>query len=437
MNMFERFEQPSATENSERKEAIAHVFETSERVNDVLSEELVVRHSNKIFHDPTHTLGNNSETPDLTYVRGGVLVLTDLVKQSFEKSLKGRDSEVELMVKGMEAGAVAHDVVIELNGVAPNGVIMRRRGWAEGGNERESFHHLRRRFLKEYIGAEEELTLPEEEMIHGILTDEDAPEFDPEYKRYMDAAERMIAGTEPDVFNFGYELDEEKYVSEYPEDVQRLLRSPNWTEEKPQYFGVMIDSTKTALSLESLLGSTADLGAFTDPEVFARTGNAEFWELQYGVSKECAEFLKNPNSMEPVRVSSITEQMQVWRQTQVRVAVAQRARLEEHYTKENITTLFENTFGETPDEDEVDRFITEVKAVAATAEETVLACARIHNEFTERFGGLIDRDEGPLTDEEKALFAEAIEFMDADERLLSHYVRHVDEELAKQMVEKS
>ncbi|HEY0964525.1 MAG TPA: hypothetical protein VGE31_01885 [Candidatus Paceibacterota bacterium] len=426
--MHERFQGETGVEVMESSEAV-HVVETSELIKADLMEELLARHSSKIFHEPAHTVPTGRE--DFTSVVGGVRTLSGILKESFPRSLPKTDS-VALTLAGMEAGAFAHDVIIEINGVTENGAVVRRRGWEPGGNERESFRYLRRHYLEKYIGSEDELSPEEEELLHSLLTDENGPEYDPLYQRYMEAAERTVEATEPDKFQFAYEVDADLYLSQYSEEVKEALRASNWTKEHPQYCCMMIDSSKTAIALESLLGSTADLGAVSDPEVFARTGNAEFWESQYGIAKDCAQFLNDPNSLEPFRVSAIAESMQGWRKSQVGVALGQHIRLTKNYTPENITTLFETTFGVSPDPDEVDQFIARVQESMQGAEESVRECARIYKEFTQRFGSLIERDAVPLTDEEKALFTEAIAYMNGDEAVLTNYVSHVDEELKKQ-----
>jgi hypothetical protein len=432
MNMSERFNPDTSVEILQSNEQL-HVNQTHERVNEQMSAELHKRHGRKIFHDPSHSLGDG-ETLDLTSVRGGVLQLSELLKESFPKSLKGKEDMLATVSKGMEAGAVAHDAIIEIDGVTPNGMIQRRRGWGEGGNERESFLMLRREFLRSYLGSEEELTPAEEEMAHTILTDKESADYDETYTRYMEAAERVVAGTEPDGMNFGYVIDTDKYFSEYSEKILECLKSPKWTPENPEYTCMMIDSTKADTSLEGLLGSTSDLGAVSNPEVFARTGNAEFWELQYGISKECAEFLKNPDSLPATRVSTIVHAMKGWRRTQVGVAFGQKIRLEEKYNSENIEALFEATFQTQPREEEVEDFIEGVKTAMSGAEQSIQVSADIYADFTERFSPLLDLPDGPLTEESKALFAEAIAYMNADEEMLSDYVAHVDEELEKQKV---
>ena len=423
----------SSVEISPSQEAI-HFNETHERVHEFLVDELHKRNSRKIYHDPRHSLGDG-ERLDVISVKGMVLELGAILKRSFPSSLSpefGIDAtQLEMTLQGMEAGAIAHDVIIEIDGIAENGTVKRRRGWSEGGNERESFRLLRREFLKQYLGADDDFTPEEEELVNSLLTDETGPEFDAAYKRYIEAAERTICGTDPDGLQFFYEIDPHKHLRNFEEGVWECLKTQNWTEENPQYACVIIDSTKTQLSLEGLLGSTADLGAVSNPRVFVETGSAEFWEWQYAISKDSATFLGDQNSLEPSRVAAIVEAMQGWRRTQVGVALGQKIRIEEKYTPENISRLFEITFGHKPEEAEVNDFIEQVKEAMAGADESVIECARIYSEFTERFRSLIERDTGPLTDEEKALFTESIQYMNTDKEQLSQYVAHVEEELAK------
>ncbi len=430
MNMYERFQSEVGTERLERR-AIEHVGETSETIKEQLAEELVARHNRKIFHGPDHTLP--MEGDNLNSVVGGVRTLSHLLKESFKESLP-TDGTVELVADGMEAGAVAHDVVIELKGVTEipgtglAGMIQRKRGWIEGGNEWESYRLFRRAYIAEYVGAEEQLSPEEEDMIHSILTDENAPEYDADYTRYMIAAERTVAGTDPDAMNFGASFDP-KYVETFSEGVKRLVRGPAWTEENPTYAGFMIDSTKTAHSLEGLLASTADLGAVSDPERFIATGNAEFWELEYGIARDCTRFLEDENAIGSARLGDIARSMMAWRKTQVGVALGQKIRMEEKYTKENITDLFEVTFGNTPDEGEVEEFISGVKEAFKGADTSVEASAALYEEFGDRYGSLTSTLTGELTSEQRALFREAIGVMGGEVSILKNYVAHVDEEL--------
>lgn len=428
--MREQFGNTPNVEKIKSQELI-HVANSNEKVNELMVEALKERHGRKIFHDPQHTLGDG-ETLDLTSVRGGIVHLSAFLKESFPQSLRGKEGTLALMEKAMEAGVIAHDVVIEIDGVNKDGMIQRRRGWKDGGNERESFKLLRKEFLQAYAGdGLDKFTPQEEEMLHSILTDENAPEFDAAYTQYMESAERVVGGTEPDAMNFWYPVDYETYLSDYPSEVLDCLKAIKWTEENPEFNCFSIDSTKTQTSLEGLLGSTADLGAVSNPEFFAQSGNAEFWELQYAMAKDCAAFLKNNDALSDSRVAIITHAMRGWRRTQVGVAVGQKVRLEEKYTPENISQLFGINFGTVPYEGEVETFIGNIKESFSEIDRSVTLCADIYTEFSERFEPLLNLEPGPLSDENKALFVEAIQYMNADETLLANYVAHVDEELEK------
>lgn len=398
-----------------------------EVVVESLNQELYKQHSDKLYHDPSHTVGDEKR-PGTEGVVTVLRYFSSALKSSFSESLQLGDRENEeraaLVTKGMYAGMMAHDLVIELDGITGGGMIMRRRGWKEGGNEYESYLNLRRLFLEAYTG--EKVTEENQNDLHkDLLLSDDV------YSQYITSAEQIIAGTDPDLMNFTFPVDPQ-ILESYSDEVKKALLRNDSTKEAPQYALMSIDSSKTEQSLEALLGSTSDLASAVSPERFLETGNAEFWELNYSACKDCAAFLSSPDTLSRTRALELVAQMRGWRKLQPGVALGQRLRLEKNFTVENISTLFEKTFGITPKVEEVEFFIKQVVHFIPKIDESIELTAKRFSEFCELFDEAISKEGGPtLRESEQEDLRRAIYFMGGEGERLQKYVSHVDQALVK------
>jgi hypothetical protein len=385
-----------------------------ELVAEIINEELQQRHKDKTYHNPEHTLGIEGATqPD--GVVPSVSYLSGLLRTHFADSLaldtaEGEESFV-VVERALEAGARVHDIIIELDGVTEAGMVIRRRGWQEGGNERESYLRYRQLFIETYL-EETELSPESVEYHHQALLVEDT-----EYGRYMQSVEHTVAGTDPDATAFGVEVPASYVQSASPQVAAALLDSMGVA----RY--LRLDSTKTNQSLESLLASTADLMSASYPERYFVTGNGEFFELHVGIAKDCEHFLSE-GGINRDRAKTILASMQGWRKVQVGFAVGQKIRLDKNYTIENITRLFAETFNVTPEVREVRAFIESVlpmgKLMLVSAEES----AQRLEEFVSNFK--IPNGKHDLTATEQDLFRRAIEAMGGEQSVLARYVSHVE-----------
>ena len=191
-----------------------------------------------------------------------------------------------------------------------------------------------------------------------------------------------------------------------------------------------IDSNKAGDAMESLFGSTADLSASAVPDISFRTGNLEFWEWQVEVSRSAAEFLDGNNMPDRKRAVEMLHAMKSWRKIQVGVILGQIVRFSENYTPENIRDLFENKFGVTPGDEEIDSFLTTMRIFTAGSQISIEESAKKYNKFSDSFVIEATGDEG-LNTQERETLSSAIAFMGGKQAKLKDYVEHVDEELAK------
>lgn len=403
MNTYEQFKREPGNERLLSPEAVA-IEEASEKTRAVLETLLHERHEDKLYHDPLHSISETEQ--DFSSVTERVKMLSDLMRGSFENAIADAPQDHDakmLFFRALEDGARAHDTVINVR-VLDSGMIERVRGWQAGGNERESFEEFKREFLKRCQAS-----------------------ANPLVESYLKTVEEAIHGTLPDASVFGYQIPED-FIRQYPEHVQACLRSENAAGET-EYKGLMLDATKTNESLPALITSTADLGDAMLPERFKETGNKEFFELNFGIARDCAAYLAGA-PIPRVRARAILASMAGWRKVQVGVAVCQRLRLLEKYTKETISDLFEKSFSIVPDEAEVEEFLEALEPRFDAIDETIVAAADAHDTFVAEFGGVIAAEGEPtLTVSEADTFLSAVAFMDGDHDKLERYVAHVETEI--------
>lgn len=264
------------------------------------------------YHNPAHTYGET-----LDGKTGGVLGITRQLLQvinahTTELGIKDQSAADTMLAQqlGAEAGAAYHDTVMQITGVTNEEnpllrKVQRAGGWESGCNEYESFEILKY-FAREYIAD-------------GQFRD-----------AYLTAAEAAIMATVPNASFTELPAD---HVEQYSDIVQSILRSDDGV-----YRGLLIEPAKPPTTLSGLVLTTADLSAVRSPEIFYRTGNAEFWELHYKLADCAADCLQGEIPIKRADAKTLLEEMNKWRRTQVGFAVAQRVRLEETITLAAIQT---------------------------------------------------------------------------------------------------
>jgi hypothetical protein len=266
-----------------------------------------------LYHNPAHTYG---ELLDGT--KGGVLGVTrqllNVVDMHLTEAYITNQPSADIVLArqlGTEAGAAFHDTVMQIRGLTEvdNPIlrkVIRQGGWKEEGNEYESYRLLRN-FTEDY-------------MDDGPFKDE-----------YLEAAEAAIQATLPQATFASVPTEA---VEEYSERVQDLLRG-----EDGVYRGLLIAPAEAPETLSGLLLTTADLSAVRSPEIFYRTGNAEFWELHYGLAAFAVTVLDGETPIKRDDARILLQEMKAWRRTQVGFALQQRVRLGEQYTPQHIQSL--------------------------------------------------------------------------------------------------
>ena len=383
---------------------MAEIEEAHHQVVEILKREIVSLHTKKLYHGPDHTLGN-SEDELPTGVVNALKLISNTFKNSFSKTLESRpsiESKFKITELGMEAGMLAHDIILNIKGIKPDGTLERSRGWQPGGNEYESYLHIMNLFYESGLD-----------------------DNNPYYHTYVQTIKRTIAGTDPDAMNFASPVSEEQ-IGQFSPAVRECVTN----KDTGKVSVLRIDSNKAGDAMESLFGSTADLSASAVPDISFRTGNLEFWEWQVEVSRSAAEFLDGNNMPDRKRAVEMLHAMKSWRKIQVGVILGQIVRFSENYTPENIRDLFENKFGVTPGDEEIDSFLTMMRIFTAGSQISIEESANKYNEFSDSFVIEATGDEG-LNTQERETLSSAIAFMGGKQAKLKDYVEHVDEELAK------
>ncbi len=384
------------------------------------------RHAKKPYHSPPHTIGNGDVMSGTeTGVRSAAVRLATIFGDCFPSIVKDNPKAL-LMFQALDGGMTSHDQFFKILGIDKNGRVVRDRGYP-GGNEWWSSEEHKKIFLKHYLGgAVDARTDPYEvDQIHQQLLKKDLA-----YATYMRSVENTIAATDPDEFVFGAAISRKRYDAGHSELVWDGLRNP---EAEPgdddEYVGLRLDSTKSRKNLEGLFAGTADIGVSgLSAGRFFHTGNGEFWEFNYQISKDCTQY----DRLSKGRAKEILHAMQGWRKTQIGVVMWQKIRFEENYTVPNITRLITEAFGVVPEAHEVESFIQQARQMYSAFAESLEVSAQKHAEFTDRFINQIGSDdEAQLTVTEIALMREAIEYMSGDPRALEEYIASVDAEIEK------
>lgn len=363
-----------------------------------LREQLQTEHAALLYHDPAHTWGEN-----LKGTEGGVVGNVTRLLQAMRTPLLeivGQDQEVlhryyawEL---GVTAGAAAHDVVMESTVIEDGDQkkIERIGGWQEGKNEYESFQKLKE------------------------ITDEYVSE-DTEYKTaYLTAAESAIKATIPNATSF-VSFNEET-IHDLPEVVQESLRTVSQTGDV-QYLGLRLDSQHANESLGGLLLSTADLAAARSPDIFFKTGNAEFWESQLPQTLAAIEVLETA-TVKRTTAYTLLQACTKWRQTQVGVALWQRERLKERFTTENIQRLLTENFELSIPNDICENVAQKCKELFLSGmTDSVVDAANKHQDFIDRYQ-IAETGSETLDPQERLILNQALQFMGADLTKLQAYI---------------
>lgn len=400
MNLHERFESTDvAVEDLNTPEAV-DVREAVDRVLATNEAVLHKRHSDKLYHDPDHSVsGNGAE--EFNSVTGRIKQLSRSFKESFRNSLGAATPEEadkkSLFFTGVQVGAAVHDRVIRFK--VENGKVFRLRGEKEpGGNEYDSFKE-----------GEQELSANCKDPHNAYL----------EY--VIKVMRETVEGTYP---GFAFTEIDTALVESFPENVQACLRATD-AEGNLVYKGLRIDSEYADRSLASLLSSTSDLGDVFTSKQFQFSGNQEFFEGEIGVVEDCLDY-QNGAPIPRVRGKQILDQMKGWRKTQVGMALNQKVRLMEKYTQENLSLLFSKEFGNQPDPEEVEDFLATMEPLVSQIDYTVMDAADIHDDFVAQFDSIPADGPEYFTPEEQNAFLQAVAFMDGDQTELEKYAQHVE-----------
>lgn len=399
-------------QEARKSPALERLTEVYQYLEDSLNEELMGRHRHKPYHSPEHTLREpEGVVPGVQALLG---LLETHMSESLELQSRSGEEQFSVICQGVEAGARAHDVVIEIEGVSASGQVIRSRGWKEGGNEYESYIFYRQKFIEKYADIAD--VSPEDaKTMHGELMESDAY-----YNQYMTAVEETIRGTDPDAI--GMPLVPEDVLATLPPEVAESLKNQSG---EAKY--LRLDSTKTKDSLQALISSTADLLAAAHPERFSQTGNGEFWELNVLVSERCADFVTSPGTLSRTQAREVISAMRNWRQIQIGVALGQKIRLAENFSVKNISDLFGKTFGREPDINEVTAFVASVLEYQKGIDISIQQSQKQLEYFQTHFA-LADSEDGVLSEDENTLVQNAIVFMGGEDFSLKQYVAEVKEQ---------
>jgi hypothetical protein len=302
---------------------------------------------------------------------------------------------------GAEAAAAFHDVVMQISGLTETDnpilrKVIRQGGWTEEGNEYESYRLLRN-FTEDYM--------------------EDGPFKD----EYLEAAEAAIKATVPQAT---FAPVPAEVVEEYSDRVQDLLRG-----EDGIYRGLLIAPAEVPETLSGLLLTTADLSAVRSPEVFYRTGNAEFWELQYGLADVAARCLAGDTIVKRDDALVLLQAMKAWRRTQVGFALQQRIRLGEQYTPQHIQSLLYSEYLVSIGEEEARSIVDGItRRLAPGMDDSIEDSAARYEAFTNTYT-LPEAGALHLSETEVTKLQQAIRELGGEHDRLTSYVARVERDL--------
>lgn len=369
-------------------------------VREFAKKRVAADHPEKPYHGPDHSEGVTSRVSEL-YRK-----MQEMMPNSFAAATPEEADKRALMFEALKTAGAIHDMVMRFK--VENGKVVRLRGEKEpGGNEYESLMEGIVK-LRSLVG--------------------EANPFLPYVERVI---EQAVNGTYPDRFT-PIEFPPEM-VADYPENVRASLREK--TEQGEEVFkGLRIDSSYTVApkegeeakdSLPALLTSTSDLGDAFTSESFQKSGNAEFFETQIQIVKDCLAYIDGA-AIPRARGKQILNEMKSWRKVQVGVALGQKVRLLEKYTPTNISRLLEDQLQRTPDQEEVQEF-SELMCQRITAiDETVMDAADIYEAFPQ-FEYISDVGSEPFTDAERAVFLDSLKYVNFDQTEMQAYATHVKE----------
>lgn len=373
-------------------------------------DELFRRHYAKLYHAPSHTVGN-LDIESLGGITGAAGMIIDQLESSFVESLEldtleGRE-EFEVVKLALKSAMLVHDAVIEIDNLVEEDenadlnvekTVKRRRGYVPGGNEYESAE-----FYKQNLDVDADNKY---------------------YNLFTRVLEDTVAGTDPNATGM-LPVEADALAKLTTEEVRGCLAD----KETGSALILSLDSARANESLAALIGSTTDLIGAAFPEPFFETGNLEMFELYYQLSSDCADFLKNPSSLSRMRAVQILKVMTGWRKTQVGVALGQKIRLQKNFTPASVKGLFEVTFGKTPKDEEVQIFISKVASFSEGMDTSMSESVERYNQYLKFViepEGSSELDESEVTTLQKAL-----EFVNADADQLRRYAEDVEREKVK------
>ncbi len=363
-------------------EDIAEFTAQIEQVVSLGEKYLIQKHSDLLYHDPEHSIGDPNE--DGKYVEGGVRrgaeALARAQVESFDDEFIPKAIK-QTAVLAARAGMTYHDAAMNISEVTENGMVVRKRSFGEGGNEYESYLLMRRALLDvrhPNLVAEKD---GDYDQVYQALINPSSDSFDRLFLVFDQQVQDLFEATTPDEMDFGNRVPMEQLP--YNNQTKRRLEEGGFVDDADSVAAALIDSSTTRTSGLGNAGGTADLiASMARPEIGIRKGFEELFELNVGLSAQCLQI----DELSADELVVAADVVLGWAKTQVSIPIGQRFRMDNNTeTTQFYKTLTGNYRAEENDVPENFKVNAEVyreriRPFTTSDEETVNGALDMHSE---------------------------------------------------------
>ena len=316
----EKLETPFSPEEIEQFTAqIEEVVRLGERY-------LVQEHSDMLYHDPEHSIGDPDENGEYTEggVRRGAEAIAEAQVEAFDDAFIPAAIK-QTAVLAARVGMTFHDTAMNISAVNEAGMVVRKRAFGEGGNEYESYLLMRRALLDVRHPDLVQRHDGDYDAAYQELIDPSSESFDRLFLVFDEQVQDLFEATTPDTFDFGHRVSVESIP--YSSDTKRRLHEAGFVDEENTVGAILIDSPTTRTSGLGNAGGTADLiASLARPEIGIRKGFEELFELFVGLSRQCLKIDQLPAD----ELKQAKDQVLGWAKTQVSIPIGQRYRMDKN-----------------------------------------------------------------------------------------------------------